>query len=226
MAKNRVDNIAKYRQQARGPPPKRRADFSFFICSPSSKGSPVACKRTSSDTRDGLCNVATTGLNKLEEVEEGPRGCTIVPCSSQHDTRIDLSNGHPTENGSVDIKMQTNPFPDRDAAITTQEDDNPLTLEPQVLNVKDETDSQRQLFESPDKKTFLNQMQNSSGGLTLSNSTELEDESSERGRGKRKRKPKVHFDEEQNLPLKSVKKVRRFKIMRHLGLMAPLGSPY
>ncbi|KAK4799196.1 hypothetical protein SAY86_024561 [Trapa natans] len=225
MAKYRVDNIAEYRQQARGPPPKRRTDFSFFLCSSSSQDAPDACMGTSSDARDGLCNVATSRLNKLEDLEEGPRRCTLVTCSSQHDARTHLSNGDLEEIDSVHTSMHTDPFPDRDAA-RTQEDDNPGTLEPQVLDDKDETDPHRLLFESPDTKTFSNQQQQSLGGLTLSNPTELEDESSERGRGKRKRKPKVHFDEELDPPLKSVKKVRRLRIMRHLGLMAPLGSPY
>lgn len=40
MAKDRIDNIAMYRQQPRGRPPKRRTDFSIFVCSPSSKASP------------------------------------------------------------------------------------------------------------------------------------------------------------------------------------------
>ncbi|CAI9261527.1 unnamed protein product [Lactuca saligna] len=49
--------------------------------------------------------------------------------------------------------------------------------------------------------------------------------SSGRARSKRERKPKVHFDEV-SCPLYTSRKVRRFKIMRSLGLAAPVGSPF
>ncbi|KAJ0714449.1 putative PWWP domain-containing protein [Helianthus annuus] len=49
--------------------------------------------------------------------------------------------------------------------------------------------------------------------------------SSSRARSKRERKPKVHFDEVSR-PLHTSRKVRRFKIMRSLGLAAPVGSPF
>ncbi|XP_057512997.1 uncharacterized protein LOC130795060 isoform X1 [Actinidia eriantha] len=58
-----------------------------------------------------------------------------------------------------------------------------------------------------------------------SSSSRTEIDCLERRRGKRERKPKVHFDEV-TIPLKSVRKVRRFKIMRFLGLAAPVGSPF
>lgn len=51
------------------------------------------------------------------------------------------------------------------------------------------------------------------------------DNSSGRARSKRERKPKVHFDEV-SCPLYTSRKVRRFKIMRSLGLAAPVGSPF
>ncbi|KAI3822543.1 hypothetical protein L1987_10134 [Smallanthus sonchifolius] len=49
--------------------------------------------------------------------------------------------------------------------------------------------------------------------------------SSSRARSKRERKPKVHFDEVSR-PLHTPRKVRRFRIMRSLGLAAPVGSPF
>ncbi|XP_074572015.1 uncharacterized protein LOC141828479 isoform X2 [Curcuma longa] len=45
------------------------------------------------------------------------------------------------------------------------------------------------------------------------------------GRGQRKRKVKVHFDEMSRMPSPK-RKVRRLRIMRYLGLMAPIGSPF
>ncbi|KAJ0963590.1 hypothetical protein J5N97_028712 [Dioscorea zingiberensis] len=61
--------------------------------------------------------------------------------------------------------------------------------------------------------------------LNITSSSGTKDESVEERRGKRKRKLKVHFDE-LKFPEKSVRRVRRVKIMRHLGLVAPAGSPY
>ncbi|KAK8957217.1 hypothetical protein KSP39_PZI000648 [Platanthera zijinensis] len=52
-----------------------------------------------------------------------------------------------------------------------------------------------------------------------------DDDAKEEGRGKRKRKTKIHFDE-MAVPDYPVRKTRRLKIMRLLGLAAPVGSPF
>ncbi|XP_072982397.1 uncharacterized protein [Typha latifolia] len=51
------------------------------------------------------------------------------------------------------------------------------------------------------------------------------DNCTEGGRSKRKRKMKIHFDE-LTLAEKPTRRVRRLRIMRHLGLIAPVGSPF
>ncbi|XP_043702963.1 uncharacterized protein LOC122653100 [Telopea speciosissima] len=89
----------------------------------------------------------------------------------------------------------------------------------QALQRKYNTSSCRALDESPDV-----QLDQSSEKWNASSSSRTEGEYIERGRGKRKRKPKVHFDV--TFPMKSVKKLRRFRIMRYLGLTAPIGSPF
>ncbi|XP_042485257.1 uncharacterized protein LOC122065520 [Macadamia integrifolia] len=89
----------------------------------------------------------------------------------------------------------------------------------QALHRKENTSSCRVLDESPDV-----QLDQSSEKWNASSSSRTEGEYLERGRGKRKRKPKVHFDV--TFPMKSVKKLRRFRIMRYLGLTAPVGSPF
>ncbi|KAF7115064.1 hypothetical protein RHSIM_RhsimUnG0068000 [Rhododendron simsii] len=58
-----------------------------------------------------------------------------------------------------------------------------------------------------------------------SSSSRTESDCMERRRGTRERKPKVHFDEV-NFSLKSMRKDRRFRIMRFLGLAAPVASPF
>ncbi|XP_026657590.1 uncharacterized protein LOC103698906 isoform X1 [Phoenix dactylifera] len=58
-----------------------------------------------------------------------------------------------------------------------------------------------------------------------SNSSRMKDDDIEEGRGKRKRKMKIHFDE-LSFPEKPPRRVRRLRIMRYLGLIAPVGSPF
>lgn len=95
----------------------------------------------------------------------------------------------------------------------------------QALHRKRHLNSCRQLVGSPDGPDNLHQQDQSSEKCISSCSSRTEDDSIERGRGKRKRKPKVHFDAVA-LPLKPARKVRRFRIMRYLGLIAPVGSPF
>ncbi|KAF5473647.1 hypothetical protein F2P56_010247 [Juglans regia] len=82
-----------------------------------------------------------------------------------------------------------------------------------------------ELFKSPDDLNDSDQQYHSSEKWTSSISSRAEDDFLERGRGKRERKRKLHFDEV-TFPLMSAKKVRRFRIMRYLGLSAPIGSPF
>ncbi|XP_076938913.1 uncharacterized protein LOC143607299 isoform X2 [Bidens hawaiensis] len=87
----------------------------------------------------------------------------------------------------------------------------------QALQYKEQHTPCKDLFGSPEGSDVLNhhdqshERDNSSG--------------SSRARSKRERKPKVHFDEVSR-PLHTSRKVRRFKIMRSLGLAAPVGSPF
>ncbi|PON35459.1 hypothetical protein PanWU01x14_336130 [Parasponia andersonii] len=65
----------------------------------------------------------------------------------------------------------------------------------------------------------------SSDKSALSVSSRTEYDILEKGRGKRERKPKLHFDDI-TFSLKPERKVRRFRIMRYLGLTPPVGSPF
>ncbi|KAF8395292.1 hypothetical protein HHK36_019235 [Tetracentron sinense] len=93
----------------------------------------------------------------------------------------------------------------------------------QALNIKEHTGSCRRLDESPDGLSSIQHYQLSDKWNSSSSSRTEGDDLG--GRGKRKRKPKVYFDEV-TFPVKSVKKVRRLRIMRYLGLTAPIGSPF
>ncbi|XP_010267288.1 PREDICTED: uncharacterized protein LOC104604578 [Nelumbo nucifera] len=90
----------------------------------------------------------------------------------------------------------------------------------QALHRKEQIDSFRLSDQSPDVQNIQTPEK-----WNASSSSRTDGDHLERGRGKRKRKPKVHFDEV-TFPMKPVKKVRRFRIMRYLGLVAPIGSPF
>ncbi|KAM7468237.1 hypothetical protein LguiB_015799 [Lonicera macranthoides] len=98
----------------------------------------------------------------------------------------------------------------------------------QALNQKETPTSCKQLSGSPDGPDCSNRQDQSTGDKCNSSSssrTEI-DYLGRSGRSKRKIKPKLHFDDVTTVPLKSPKKVRRLKIMRSLGLAAPVGSPF
>ncbi|XP_020698523.1 uncharacterized protein LOC110111126 [Dendrobium catenatum] len=60
---------------------------------------------------------------------------------------------------------------------------------------------------------------------TSISSSSKDDHDEEGGRGKRKKKTKIHFDE-MAVADNPARKIRRLKIMRLLGLAAPVGSPF
>lgn len=95
----------------------------------------------------------------------------------------------------------------------------------QAIHQKEHQTSSKQLFASPEGPDCFNVQDQSPDAWNSSSSSRTESDYLGRGRSKRKRKPTVHFDEV-NFPLKSAKKVRRLRIMRFLGLAAPVGSPF
>ncbi|XP_061352622.1 uncharacterized protein LOC133297476 [Gastrolobium bilobum] len=93
----------------------------------------------------------------------------------------------------------------------------------QALERKTQLSSCQKL--SPGSSAHSDQHERSSDKCTSPSSSRTIDDFQERRRGKRERKRKVHFDEV-IAPMKSERKVRRLKIMRYLGLVAPIGSPF
>ncbi|KAF7818679.1 PWWP domain-containing protein 2A-like isoform X1 [Senna tora] len=93
----------------------------------------------------------------------------------------------------------------------------------QALQRKEQLSSCRKL--SPCRSVHSERQDHSSDKWATSTSSRTIDDLKERGRGKRERKRKLHFDEVAS-PSKLDRKARRLKIMRYLGLMAPVGSPY
>ncbi|KAI4349079.1 hypothetical protein L6164_009718 [Bauhinia variegata] len=85
----------------------------------------------------------------------------------------------------------------------------------------------KQQFDCGRKSTSVhsNRQDHSADKGTSSASSRAKDDPEERRRGNRERKRKVHFDETIH-PVKSKKEDRRLKIMRYLGLAAPIGSPF
>ncbi|XP_044498457.1 uncharacterized protein LOC123220325 isoform X2 [Mangifera indica] len=98
-------------------------------------------------------------------------------------------------------------------------------LKQALLQRKEHISSCREFLASPDRSNLSVQQDQLSGKWTSSTSSGLVTNLPKRGKEKRERKPKIHFDEV-TFPLKSSRKIRRFKIMRYLGLIAPIGSPF
>ncbi|KAK9158685.1 hypothetical protein Scep_005259 [Stephania cephalantha] len=100
----------------------------------------------------------------------------------------------------------------------------------QALNTKEQPSCCKQLDTDLDKAMAMGQHEQSSDAQSdkciESSSSKTKEKFVESGRGKRTRKPKVHFDEVNFSANKSARKMRRFKIMRYLGLAAPIGSPF
>ncbi|KAH7842830.1 hypothetical protein Vadar_009622 [Vaccinium darrowii] len=83
----------------------------------------------------------------------------------------------------------------------------------------------KEFIESSDDPNCSIQRDQSPDKWNSSSSSRTESDCVERRRGTRERKPKVHFDEV-TFPLRSMTKGRRYRIMRILGLAAPVGSPF
>ncbi|XP_057999573.1 uncharacterized protein LOC110647935 isoform X2 [Hevea brasiliensis] len=93
----------------------------------------------------------------------------------------------------------------------------------QALKRKEYLSVHRQLLGIPDGSDHPYQQDQSSDKWTSSISSRTECNFLKRRKGKKKQKPKICFDEVV-FPLRSARKVRRFRIMRYLGLVAPIGS--
>lgn len=95
----------------------------------------------------------------------------------------------------------------------------------QALHQREHHSLSKQFSGPSDDCNHLNQGYQTPDKWNSSSSSKTESPCGEMRRGKRARKPKLHFDEEP-LPLTLARGVRRIKIMRSLGLAAPLGSPF
>lgn len=95
----------------------------------------------------------------------------------------------------------------------------------QALYCKEHIRSNKELFAFPDGPDCSNHLDQSPDKGNSSSSSRAGSDYIGRGRSKRERKPIARFDEV-TYPLKSSKKLRRFRIMRFLGLAAPVGSPF
>ncbi|XP_031280855.1 uncharacterized protein LOC116139317 [Pistacia vera] len=98
-------------------------------------------------------------------------------------------------------------------------------LKQALLQRKEHISSCQQFLQSPDGSNLSDRQDQLSDKWTSSTSSGMVTNLPKRGEEKRERKRKIHFDEV-TFPLKSTRKIRRLKIMRYLGLIAPVGSPF
>ncbi|XP_021290048.1 uncharacterized protein LOC110420941 isoform X4 [Herrania umbratica] len=98
-------------------------------------------------------------------------------------------------------------------------------LEDALVQRKEHIKSCRQLPRSHDSSTHSDQQDRKSGKWTSSTSSKTGSNLVKQGGSKKERKPTIHLDDA-TFPSKSAKGARRIKIMRYLGLTAPIGSPF
>ncbi|XP_030440109.1 uncharacterized protein LOC115662065 [Syzygium oleosum] len=225
-----IDNIAKYsQQQRRGPPPKRRSDFSFFSTSSSSSSSAAAAASsppssmstsdyspTFSNCKDGLSKVAAVSSDEAKDGGRQSLAFTPVKCRKSW-MLVTPNQIQGTE--SSDVCMTP-------VSVVLERTDYEVLSTAELQASNEDHASPFQQLSSPDEANNLDRGDPYSGGCIISNPRSIEDDSSEKGRGKRKRKPRSFFSDDLYSPSRSPRKVRRYRIMRYLGLMAPVGSPY
>lgn len=214
-----IDHIPKCFQLPRSPSvSKPRTDFYLPICSfkdteletHSSKeiqsSVTAGCSDTSNDTikhtvepESRRRKMVTNGVKvQVTKVKLFGKKAHVQPCNNRNDQ-------------------------DRDDSATTLEltpNRSNLTESCEALHYKKHQRSSKESSGSPDGPDCVNhhdQLHERDNSSSSSRAGTV--------RSKRERKPKVHFDEV-SFPLYTSRKVRRFKIMRSLGLAAPVGSPF
>ncbi|CAK9323137.1 unnamed protein product [Citrullus colocynthis] len=229
-----IDNIPKYSQQRRSSPPKRRTDFSSLFCYSSS----IAHRGTSALPRLSLNEVGSSKLlvNHSDNTNEELSSSSLVKCSNSlgEDEELSLCSS-PDEMQSVECGLSDSSCKAVSKRKCTSKISYPVSkkLADSESNSLSETPENVQLwstesFEERSSNTTVEFQDQSCDKGSSSNSSRIEDNDLhlDRGRGKRERKPKVPFDEEMTISLKSTRKFRRMRIMRYLGLAAPVGSPF
>ncbi|EOY08004.1 Tudor/PWWP/MBT superfamily protein, putative isoform 3 [Theobroma cacao] len=98
-------------------------------------------------------------------------------------------------------------------------------LEDALVQRKEHIKSCRQLPRSHDSSSHSDQQDRKSGKWTSSTSSKTGSNLVKQGGSKKEPKPTIHLDDA-TFPSKSAKGARRIKIMRYLGLTAPIGSPF
>ncbi|XWS59597.1 hypothetical protein CRYUN_Cryun08bG0135800 [Craigia yunnanensis] len=125
-------------------------------------------------------------------------------------------------NAATDLSMLEDCFEERSCNPMENFQD---ALKQALIQRKEHIKSCRQLPGSPDSSSHSYQQDQKSGKRTSSTSSKTGSNLVKQGGSKKERKPKIHLDDVR-FPLKSGKEARRLKIMRYLGLAAPMGSPF
>lgn len=219
-----IDNIPKYSQQRRSSPPKRRTDFSSLFC------------YSSSIAHRGTAALPQFSLNHSDNTNEELSSSSLVKCSNSSGEDDELSQcSSPDDIQSVECRLSESSCKALSKRKCTSKISYPVRkkLPDSESNSLSETPENVQLwstesFEERSSNTTAEFQDQSCDKGSSSNSSRIEDNDLhvDRGRGKRERKPKVPFDEETTISVKATRKFRRMRIMRYLGLAAPVGSPF
>lgn len=125
-------------------------------------------------------------------------------------------------NAASDLSMLEDCFEERSCNPTENFQD---ALKQALVQRKEHIKSCRHLPGSSDSSTHSDQLDQKSGKRTSSTSSKTGSNVVKQGSRKKEWKPTIHLDDA-TFPLKSGKGARRLKIMRYLGLTAPMGSPF
>ncbi|KAL8154352.1 hypothetical protein V2J09_012112 [Rumex salicifolius] len=239
---NQIDLIPKCVQQPRTRSPggpKRRTDFSPFFCSqlfPSSSSNRDVSPESHSSKEMLTIDKHEKEIPSIrvilccESQDEGERFSpeyselrSKEAESSSDGRRMESTSEKLHHSGTKDI-CQTSLAGE---GLTCSDSDNASinglkgsSLFQDKLPRRGVINSSKRLAKHSAEPDFSDENPQSFDKLKPTSSSTVEGDIINGGRGKRKKKPKVHFDELTN-PEESVKKTRRLKIMRYLGLAAP-----
>ncbi|EOY08002.1 hypothetical protein QUC31_011049 [Theobroma cacao] len=125
-------------------------------------------------------------------------------------------------NAARDLSMLEDCFEERSCNPMENFQD---ALKQALVQRKEHIKSCRQLPRSHDSSSHSDQQDRKSGKWTSSTSSKTGSNLVKQGGSKKEPKPTIHLDDA-TFPSKSAKGARRIKIMRYLGLTAPIGSPF
>ncbi|KAL9275394.1 hypothetical protein AKJ16_DCAP19840 [Drosera capensis] len=233
-----IDHIPNIVQQPRSSSAKRRIDLSLFACSHSSQSDLSPESTVSKDA-------STVTLASADCPKGAPR-FLLVPCSNGENEVEAMSSEDSVYQVTESVSYPGDSLAGQSTSSNEEKgyDDQKLRLIPDNLDLAEcqpscctpasqtteNQSSSEQCADVQGKDLNSFDVHEASGSRRRrsrsASTSKVESHNEETGRGKRKRKPRALFDMKPTSIKSPTKKPRRVKIMRLLGLTAPVGSPF